>query len=85
MSITSMVTVSITSITTTDTRPTDDRRELAEDAPDPARCRLAAARAACQTCHALAACDSYATAANEPAGVWGGRDREPRRRPKGAA
>ncbi len=41
---------------------------------------IAAASAACHTCHALQQCDSYATAAAEAAGVWAGRDREPRRR-----
>ncbi len=36
---------------------------------------IAAASAACQTCHALAACAAYADAAHESSGVWAGHDR----------
>jgi hypothetical protein len=36
---------------------------------------------ACLTCHALAACAAYATAAHERSGVWAGRDRGLRPRP----
>lgn len=34
-----------------------------------------AACAACDGCHAFTACDDYATAAGERAGVWAGVDR----------
>lgn len=36
---------------------------------------IKAACDACHGCHALTACDDYATAANEVVGVWAGVDR----------
>jgi len=36
---------------------------------------IAAASAACQTCHAFTPCGAYADAAGERLGVWAGRDR----------
>ncbi len=41
---------------------------------------VSAAASACQHCRVLTLCGAYAATANEPAGVWAGRDREPRRR-----